>query len=116
MFRDGWGFMMRKYMDDAKKLMASDRDRILQVRQQRAAAQQRILILKRCLLGLALVGAAAGLFYAHELGGMVATNVSRRQFAAPVTEAAPPSKAKLLRKLAESHRQREEDLAEIENF
>lgn len=107
---------MRKYADDAQKGIVADRDRRHVLRQQREAVRNRYHIAKRCLLGVALAGVACGLYYAHDLGGLMATNMSSTQFAAPVVESAPASKAKQKRKISESRREREQDLEEIESF
>ena len=117
MFHDGWGFMMRKYVDDAEKILAAgvDRQRPLQRRRQRALQRNRIL--KRCFLGVALAGVVAGLYFAHDFGGMLGTTISSARLdVAPVIEPPPPSKAKFLRKLSENRKGRENELEEIENF
>lgn len=108
---------MRKYVDDAEKVMAAELYRKQRLQRRRQAAEIRNRILKMSLLGVAFVGVAAGLYFAHDLGGIVATNVgSSHGDSTPAVEPPPPSKAKLLRKLAESHQSRENDLEEIENF
>ncbi len=108
--------MMRKYMDDAQKVMAADRDRLRVTRQAREATLHRYLIIKRILLGIALAGIAGGLYYAHDLGGMLGTNISTTHYSAPIVDPAPVSKAKYLRKLSEKRKQRDDELEEIEKF
>lgn len=107
--------MMRKYVDDAEKVIAADRKRARSLKLYRAAALHRVHLMKLILLGVALVGIAYGLYFAHDLGGMLATNVGSRQYAAPTVDA-PVSKAKYMRKLSENRKSREEELEEIEKF
>lgn len=112
--RDGFDMLLSKYTGDAveeqRRVVAAAADR------KRSAAQWDDvgLWVKRGLLGVALVGVAVGVRYAHDLGGLTATVVVDRGEPDPSLQAPPvPSKAKVQRKLAEQKAQRRSDLDEV---
>ena len=116
MFHDGFTIMMNKYFADAKGELAANRRRHLEQRLRREAELRRYRIAKKAFLAMALAGAAVGLHYAHDLGGLLATNMTNSHAPDPSLQAPPPSKAKHQRKISEERRQREKDLEEIEKF
>jgi hypothetical protein len=114
MFKDSFNFMIAAYSRDAEKQMAEGRRLQRLLRLNRELTIHRIQIIKRVFLVVALVGIAGGAYWAHDLGGMLATTAVTFHEPDPSLIAPPKSTAKQVRKFAELHRQRDEDLAEIE--
>jgi len=113
MFKDSFKFMMAAYSLDAENQIAEGRRIQRLLRLQRELSLHRVVLIKRIFLGLALVGIAGLAYWAHDLGGMLATTAVTYHEPDPSLIAPPKSNAKQLRKLAEIRRQRDEDLEEI---
>jgi hypothetical protein len=113
MFKDSFKFMMAAYSLDAENQIAEGRriQRLLRLR--RELSLHRVLVIKRVFLAVALVGIAGAAYWAHDLGGMLATTAVTFHEPDPSLIAPPKSNAKQMRKLAEMRQQRDKDLEEI---
>ena len=114
MFKDSFKFMITAYSLDAEKQMAEGRRLQRLGRLQRQLTLDRLQTIKRVFLGLALVGIAGIAYWAHDLGGLLATNVVTFHDPDPSLIALPKSNAKQVRRMSELRRQRDADLEEIQ--
>ena len=114
MFKDAFNFMMAAYSKDAEQEIAEGRRQLLRHRQEREASLRRNQTIKRACLGIVLAGVAGAVYWAHDLGGLLATSVTTYHAPDPTLVAPPKSNAKQMRRFAEMRRQRDAVLEQIE--
>ena len=117
MFDDGFGIMLSKFSDDAKREMRQQKRVQEEVRQQHILSQRFYVLLKRVFLAFALIGVGVGLYFGHELGLLMGEmRYSSSAKDDPTLRGIPEENAKRLRKMSEVKAQHDSDYHEVEKM